>query len=177
MPIHRQLQASVRWRTRTRTRSLKARKIGSFSSLLVASPEYVKRTKAANTLKTPAELSRHRCIRFLSGDRADPDPVWRLRSHDGRTVRVRLPSQVAADSFAMVIDLARIGQGVALVPETLVRETLQRHELVRLLPDWATAEAPVHLVYPAQRQALPKVRAMLPLLEKHFVRLFAGERI
>lgn len=153
---------------------LVAKRLGSGHMILVASPEYVKRAKAP---KSPAELSRHRCICFLSGERADPDPTWRLRSHDGRTARVRLPSLVAADSFAMVIDLARIGQGVALVPESLARETLQRHELLRLLPDWATTEAPVHLVYPPQRQALPKVRAMIPLLEKHFIRMFAGERI
>lgn len=152
---------------------LRARRLGTGTMILVASPEYVRRAKHP---KSPADLSKHRCIRFLSGDRTEPDPAWRLRSHGGRAVRVRPSFVTAADSFAMVIDLARTGEGIALVPESVVRERLQRHELLRVLPSWATQEAPVHVVYPGPRQALPKVREMVPILEKHFARWFAGER-
>lgn len=149
------------------------KRLGTGYLILVASPDPVRRVRAP---RRPAELSGHRCIRFLGGDGADPDPRWRLRSHDGRSVRVRPSFRVSADSFGRVIDLARIGEGIALVPESTVRALLHRRELLRLLPDWATADAPAHLVYSGPRQALPKVRAMLPVLEKHFGRWFAAAR-
>ncbi len=64
-----------------------------------------------------------------------------------------------------------VGEGIALVPDSFTRERLQERGVLRVLPSWATTESPNHLVYPAQRQVLPKVRAMIPILEKHFVHL------
>lgn len=148
---------------------LKAKRLGTGSLILVASLEYLKRTKAP---RVPQDLAEHRCLRFLSSDISAPAAAWRLRAHDGRTASVRPEFLISANSFAMVIELALLGEGIGLVPETVVREPLRRRELQRVLPDWTTAEAPVHLVYPAPRQALPKVKAMIPIMQKHFNQLF-----
>lgn len=147
---------------------LRAKRLGSGHLILVASPDYLRQHKSP---KHPKDLAQHRCIRFLRSGASNSDATWRLRSSGGRTLRVRPGFVVAGDSMTMVRDLARVGEGIALVPDSFTRDRLQARELVRVLPDWATAESPIHLVYPAQRQALPKVRAMIPIVEKHFIRL------
>jgi hypothetical protein len=38
--------------------------------------------------------------------------------------------------------------------------------LTQVLPDWSTSDVPLHLVFPGQRFSSPKVKEMLPLLEK-----------
>lgn len=59
-----------------------------------------------------------------------------------------------------------MGQGIALLPDTICQPEISGKKLIRVLPDWATAESPVHLVYPPQRFSSPKVREMIPMLEK-----------
>lgn len=147
---------------------LRAKRLGTGHLILVASPDYLRQNKPP---RTPKDLTQHRCIRFVRAGSADPDASWHLRSSGGRTLRIRPTFVAGGDSMTMVLDLARMGQGIALVPDSLTRDRLKQRDVLRVLPDWTTAESPVHLVYPAQRQALPKVRAMIPILEKHFVRM------
>lgn len=147
---------------------LRAKRLGGGHLVLVASPDYLRRSKP---VKQPRDLEQHRCIRFLRFGSRDRDSTWRLRSTGGKSVRVRPAYTVGADSMTLVLELARVGEGIALVPDSFTRERLQERGVLRVLPSWATTESPIHLVYPAQRQVLPKVRAMLPILEKHFVHL------
>jgi DNA-binding transcriptional LysR family regulator len=144
---------------------LMARKIGLSNMILVASPGYVKK---APPLTNPKDLSEHRCLRFL-----DPpsDDIWTLRSKQGKSARVQIPISLSGNSFTALKALAVADQGILLAPNTLCQAEIADKRLVRVLPDWSTVDVPIHLVYSSQRFSSPKVKEMLPLLEKGLQKL------
>ena len=143
--------------------SLLAKPIGAGCQLLAASPAYLRRAPA---IDAPEALSRLACIGFLMTSRTGAEPPWVLRSAAGKTARVKPEFTNASTSFTMIIDLMKAGEGIALLPETLIQDELEEGELIRVLPGWSTARAPVHLVYPRHRFASPKLQEMLPILER-----------
>jgi DNA-binding transcriptional LysR family regulator len=139
---------------------LMAKRIGLSRMILVASDSYLKK---APPLTSPKDLLAHRCLRFL-----DPpsDDVWVLRSKQGKSARVQIPIGISGNSFTALKALVISGQGVALIPNTVCQTEVAEKKLTRVLPDWSTADVPIHLVYPGQRFHSPKVKEMIPLLEK-----------
>ena len=85
------------------------------------------------------------------------------------TVEVR--GAVSADDHHMVREAAAEGQGLALLP-IFERDTHAGSDIVRVLPDHATAGVPLHLVYPSAR-FMPKHVSLLRdrLLDEIPVRL------
>lgn len=144
--------------------SLLAKRIGSGGLVLVASPEYVRKNPP---LRHPRDLKDHACVGFLHNDGTGAGLEWVLRSAEGKTLRVPVEPRVACGSFQMVISVVRAGGGVGFIPKNLLVEDLRKNRVVQVLPEWGTQASPVHLVYPAQRFASPKVKEMLPILEKH----------
>jgi DNA-binding transcriptional LysR family regulator len=73
---------------------------------------------------------------------------------------------LSSNSLSALKELVLLGEGIALLPNSICKKELEQRKFVRVLPLWATAEVPVQLVYPPQRHGSAKVREMLPLLEK-----------
>ena len=143
---------------------LRAKRLGSGHLILVASPDYLRQHKSP---KHPGIWPSIAAFAFCAAvPRTATPPGGCAVGADAAGAAWLCGGRRLDDHGA---DLARVGEGIALVPDSFTRDRLQARELVRVLPDWATAESPIHLVYPAQRQALPKVRAMIPIVEKHFI--------
>lgn len=147
---------------------LMAKKIGLSNMILVASDSYLKK---ASPLRNPKDLTQHQCLRFL-----DPptDDIWILRSKQGKSARIQIPLSLSGNSFGALKALTVAGQGIALIPNTLCQPEIAEKKLTRVLPDWSTADVPIHLVYPGQRFSSPKLKEMLPLLEKGLQKLVLG---
>ncbi|WNG23859.1 LysR family transcriptional regulator [Cystobacter fuscus] len=150
--------------------SLRSKRLGVGNSVVVASSRYL---QGASAIEHPRDLVAHPCIGFVLKKGNKGDMPWHLRSADGEAVRLKPDFVVSSTSFAWILSLVRLGAGLALVPQPLLKEDFTRKRLVRVLPDWATEDAPMHLVYPPQRFSSPKVREMIPILEKHLRGLFA----
>lgn len=60
------------------------------------------------------------------------------------------------------------GLGIVLHPTFLVSEHLRQGRLIRLLPDYHTAEVDVMVVYPSRRHVSAKVRVMVDFLVEAF---------
>jgi DNA-binding transcriptional LysR family regulator len=140
--------------------TLVAKRMRAGVFMLVASPAYL---KTAPPLKHPRDLSNHRLIKQYT---SSGEAAWPLHSTQGKTARVSAPSHVLTNSFAAIKKLVISGVGISILPDLLCRDELRGRELVRVLPDWSTADMPVHLVYPPHRFSSPKVKEMVPLLEK-----------
>jgi DNA-binding transcriptional LysR family regulator len=141
--------------------TLVGRRLGAIRSVLVASPGYLKRH---GRLKSPADLEEHPCIVFGSS----PMPtLWSLHSGE-KKVDVRVASRLSTNDFDLMLDSARAGIGIALLPEHLVAADLGRGRLKRVLTDWSSPETPVHAVYPSARHLSPKVSAFVEVLRKEF---------
>lgn len=139
---------------RTDTQSLKARKLGSFGSLLVASSDYLARR---GTPQTPAELASHDCI--IDTNRRNPRRWSFGIGPDETTVAVQGRFQV--NSARAAVELAVKGHGLAYAPRFTLREALAEGVVVPVLPDHAGEAGLLNAVY-LEGQVLPrKVRALI----------------
>ena len=137
---------------RTDTQSLKARKLGSFRSILVASPGYL---AARGTPRTPADLVQHDCI--LDTNRRAPSR-WQF-GPDGPVVTVQGPFRV--NSARAAVDLAGKGRGLAYAPRFAVYEALAAGRVVAVLSGFPGETDPLNAVYLEGRVLPRKVRALI----------------
>ena len=59
------------------------------------------------------------------------------------------------------------GYGIAQLPSWLVKRQLEDGSLVEVLPQWASEGQAIHLLWLKSRQGLPKVSALLEMLERN----------
>jgi DNA-binding transcriptional LysR family regulator len=60
--------------------------------------------------------------------------------------------------------IVRAGLGIARLPTFLVTEDLRAGLLAPVLEEWTPPSAPIHAVYPSNRQPSPKLQAFLDIL-------------
>ena len=137
---------------RTDTQSLKVRKLGSFRSILVASPDYL---AARGTPRVPADLATHDCI--LDTNRRAPRR-WQF-GPDGPAVAVHGRFQV--NSARAAVELAAKGKGLAYAPRFAVYEALDAGRIVAVLPDHPGESGALNAVYLEGRVLPRKVRALI----------------
>ncbi|ATB32687.1 LysR family transcriptional regulator [Melittangium boletus] len=143
--------------------SLMARKIGTIGRIVVAAPEYI---QARGMPKTPKELEKHDCLVFGT---VREGHVWTLHSGN-RSVDVPIQTRLVVNEPDMLRALALAGAGVALLPHVDNAADISARRLQRLLPDWSSAEAPVHALYSSTRHHSPKVMAFVDFLREHWPR-------
>lgn len=118
-----------------------------FSMAVVGSPVYFERNGIP---ETPQDLQRHRCINMrlptLGGIYA-----WEFEK-DGRELKVRVDGQLTFNSLHQRIDAAKLGLGLALVPEDSAREDLACGKLVRVMQEWCEPFPGYYLYYPSRKQ-------------------------
>jgi DNA-binding transcriptional LysR family regulator len=134
--------------------SLVARELAPNYRVLCAAPAYLDRHGEP---QLPADLAAHRCIVIGNQRRAD----WRF---DGETGAVRVDASVLTNDGGAVHELALAGAGIALKSIWDVGDDLLAGRLRRVLPGHAIAAAPLHAIYPHQRNLAPKVGAFVEFL-------------
>ena len=134
--------------------TLVARKLGTVSRILVASPDYV---ATYGSPDTPDELARHRHVLFSWTPTGEL--LTLLGPQGPTTVGVR-SSFRANNSFAL-IEAMRSGLGVGGVQLPLVHDLLAQGELVRVMGDYAYPAMDLHAVYPSGRFIPRRVRALV----------------
>ncbi|NOK17100.1 LysR family transcriptional regulator [Corallococcus carmarthensis] len=144
--------------------SLMARRLGDIERLVVASPEYL---QARGAPRTPSDLAKHDCLFFGTALQGN---VWTLHAA-GRAVEVKVSGRLVINEPDMLRAVTLLGAGVALIPGQQCVEDLESGRLQRVLPDWSSAGAPVHAVYPPTRHHVPKVMAFVEVLREHWPQL------
>ena len=127
--------------------SLVARKIGSDSLGVFASPGYLRR---CGRPKTVADLARHDCVLFRG---THGKSEWHLTGPRGEE-RVTVRGPLNADEMAFVQQAVAAGVGIALMPTIGIRLAAARGMSplpVRLLPEYSVAGGNLHVVSPSAR--------------------------
>jgi len=145
--------------------TLIAKRLGSSYFVPVASPKYL---KTKGTPVHPRDLKNHQCLVYTPLGVDD----WKLVSSKGG-FNVPLPGRIIANDLKLLRILAVKGEGIALMPTHAVYADCQSGKLVRILPEWQTATAPVHFVYPAQKYVTPKLSAFMNLATASLKKQFA----
>jgi DNA-binding transcriptional LysR family regulator len=73
-------------------------------------------------------------------------------------------ARLISGDFAVLLEAARRGMGVTLLPEFVCASAIARGELEVVLPGWSAPEGMMHFVYPSRRGMLPGVRALVDFL-------------
>ena len=108
---------------------IKRRKLFVSQRYLVAAPAYL---AARPTLQTPDDLRDHDCLVYkLTGETY----VWRFRQQELVKEVVLDPRHVSNNAVAL-LQLARMGEGIALLEDYTVHEDLHQGRLVRVLTDY-----------------------------------------
>jgi DNA-binding transcriptional LysR family regulator len=141
--------------------NLVVRSFGHSATTLVASPSLLK-THGHPT--TPEELAR---LPALSMREHEGAQVWELVDAKGAQVNVEVQARLITGDFAVLLESARRGLGVALLPEFVCAPAIGAGELEVVLPEWSVPQGIMHFVYPSRRGMLPGVRALVDFLAEH----------
>ena len=77
---------------------------------------------------------------------------------------MRVEGQLTMNSLRQRIDAARIGLGLAYVPEDSVQNDIASGRLIRVLTEWCPPFPGYHLYYPSRRQPSAAFRLLLDAL-------------
>lgn len=138
---------------------LSARKLGTFRSMLVASPDYLARRGIP---EVPADLLDHTCLhyRFPNSGKLEP---WTLRQAPGEA-DLQLPTSMICNNIETRVCFALQGLGIACLPEFSIREPLADGRLRTILADRVERTGVFYVLWPASRHPSPKIRAMVDFL-------------
>lgn len=140
--------------------SLHALRLGEVRRVLVASPDYL---AARGTPATIGALRDHDLIAFDNFSRNDE---WRFSS-SGHAV-VRFKPRLLTNSVDAAIDAAIDGLGIARTLSYQVMRHVAEGRLALVLDDLSPPPAPVSLLYQANRQRSPNVRAFVETAKRYF---------
>jgi len=133
--------------------ALRAVRVGQVRRLLVASPAYLTNR---GTPKTVAALHDHDLIAF---ENFTQNGEWRFAG-TGRSA-IRFEPRLLTDSIDAAIDAALDGLGITRVLSYQVMHHVDGGRLVLVLEAFVPPPVPVSLLYHANRQRSPNVRAMI----------------
>jgi DNA-binding transcriptional LysR family regulator len=139
---------------RTETQSLKARKLGSFRSVLVASPDYLARRGQPKDL---GDLAEHDCI--IDTNRRTPRR-WSFDAGAGES-SVNVKGRFHVNSARAAVEFAIKGHGLAYAPRFALHEALANGQLVPVLPTHPGETSPLSAVYFEGRVLPRKIRALI----------------
>ena len=162
--------AALRVRTRpTGEDGLVMRTFAQACELLVASPGYLSLHGAP---REPQELATHATLSFDGSERQ----AWELQRDGKGAIRVEISPRLVCHNFPVLLAAAVAGQGIALLPESVVAAALADGRLQQVLPQWSLPLGILHVVFPSRRGLLPAVRAFIDFLVERLPTNFAGEQ-
>lgn len=130
-----------------------------YPRVLVASPGYL---AAHGAPTTPGDIVHHDCLAFV--------PIglsWTFASQSG-PITVEVHASFTVNDSRILTDAAEEGLGLAVIPEFLVRESVQAGRLVPLMADFPIVPLWFKAMVPRNKAARPEVVALLEHLRRDF---------
>lgn len=134
--------------------SLKARKLGTFCSVAVASPAYIAQRGAPKTLEALAD---HACI--IDTNRKSPRK-WVFHAA-GQDLTCVVEGRYQVNSARVAVSLAEAGFGIAYAPRFAVHEAVAQGRLIPVLTAYDGLRGPISAVYLEGRVLPRKLRALI----------------
>jgi DNA-binding transcriptional LysR family regulator len=136
--------------------SLRARRLCSITSHIVASPGYLEKY---GTPTHPGELGDHRLFGY-----SNITGPWRFRDAAGTEVSVRPEGPLTANSGEALVPAILAGLGIARLPGFIIGRHLADGRVVDILSDWAPGAIGLHLLTPPSPLRPARVEALIAFL-------------
>jgi DNA-binding transcriptional LysR family regulator len=154
--IEEAIDIAIRIREKLDTdQALQVKQIGGSKRILVAAPKLFEGEKPPGA---PADLAR---FPILHQQEQQGPTDWTLTNGSGDKETVHFTPKLATGDFGILLDTARDGGGIALLPAANCGPELASGELVRVLPQWGVADGILHIVFTSRRGMRPAVRAVV----------------
>lgn len=140
---------------------LVARPLAPYRMMICASPAYLARMGVP---RAPADLAGHQCLDFMHWTKR---VRWKLRETEDS--QVDMPASRFRSNNGQALRMAALhGHGIVMQTEILLRDDVDAGRLVSLLEHYVPAPRPMHLVYPRDRQATPKLTTFINFILNRF---------
>ncbi len=141
--------------------SLGARYLAQNPWVLVASPAYLAQHAAP---PTPADIAQHPCLIYST---VQGDERWHFTG-GGREHSVPVRGPLRTNNLSVLLEAARDGMGLAVLPWYVAHGSVQRGEVVPLLTDYALPVQEMHAVFPSPKLLPSKVSSFIGHLQASF---------
>lgn len=135
-----------------------ARKLGSQSLLICATPDYLDRRGVPQTRE---DLLTHDCI---VGWRNGTRKTWMLLDDKGHVIEQEVSVKHEIGDGEMLLEMTLAGRGLAQLPTWLVQDQIEQGLLTPVLQQYEGAEMPIHVIWLRTRYIQPKVRMIVDAL-------------
>ncbi|WP_319545746.1 LysR family transcriptional regulator [Ruegeria conchae] len=139
--------------------ALVASRLSSNPLILAAAPSYLEQ---AGRLDQPEDLANHECLVF---SRMRATQTWRLTK--GRKERdVVVAGGFAADQGDTLVEYARNGAGIVMMPEWVMAKELASGQLERVLPEWEPPNIPLNIVFSTSAAVPLRMRLLIDFIRR-----------
>jgi DNA-binding transcriptional LysR family regulator len=141
-----------------------ARPLRPYRLIICAAPAYLAQH---GTPRTPVELAQHQCLDFTSWSKL---VRWRLRedAHGEVPTPRPPPSRLRINNGRALKQAALAGCGIVMQPEVMLADAVAAGQLVPLLEGYLPRSREMHLVYPRDRHATPKLTTFVSFMLEKF---------
>jgi DNA-binding transcriptional LysR family regulator len=143
--------------------SMRAKKVGSVRLVLVASPEYLKKTGIPQHF---SELEKHSLIEAQSGSL---NPDWKF-VENGKGVNQKIKSRLRVTTNQAAINAAISGFGITRIISYQVADELAQNKLKIVLEDFEKPALPINIVHREDRISSAKIRSFIDLLANNLMK-------
>jgi DNA-binding transcriptional LysR family regulator len=140
---------------------VRVRLTAPFRFLVVGAPSYFARHGIP---KHPKDLAKHECIAFRSPTDGAPY-AWEFE-HGRKSLRVAAEGGVTTNDGLASASLARLGLGLAYVPEPIVSQDIHAGTLIAVLESYAPTERGFFLYHPQRSQRSALLRPFIALAKE-----------
>ncbi len=113
--------------------------------------------------ESPDDLAPETLLSYSAAGEAE---IWEFRSGtQHRTIRAG--TQIVSNNGDFLYELARAGGGICGLPDFIVREGLDKGDIVRVLPDWELEPLWLTLFYPPYEKLPPLVETFTDFFEAY----------
>jgi len=155
--------AAIRIRATLPDSTLIAKRIRQIPIHVVAAPSYLKKH---GTPQKPDDLSRHNCFIYTLSSRPFE---WTFKaSNAGGSRQVKVHGTLHANHGHLLLEPLRDGEGIAMLPEFLLAQDLEKGTIVPLLTKFPVDPLTLFVVYPPSRHSSPKIRALVDIVGEWF---------
>jgi DNA-binding transcriptional LysR family regulator len=138
---------------------LMARRLGDFAFHIIGAPAYFERFGVPGSVE---QLSEHHCLHYKLAFSGKLER-WPFRDV-GVSSEPKIPVTMVCNNIEMLIHAARMGQGLACVPEFAVRQDLKAGRLQSIMAPQLERTLQMQVVWPSSRFLTPKLRAFIDFI-------------
>jgi LysR family transcriptional regulator for bpeEF and oprC len=150
--------------------SLIARKIGYLRNVVCASPEYLARHGAPQSIE---DLKQHRCINYVQPNGRPRQ--WQFDTPSGQ-VGVDIDAHMLINDAESVMQAVVAGLGITQAPHIIAACMLDFGKLELVMTDTISTGKPVWIVYPQKKHLSARVQAFIEWVRELFERTNEPER-